>query len=93
MAKITADSGDRSADLTPKRAEALSIAMGGNQGVRVCDRLGIRQHMDSRLETNRLAPIPAASAIPAASSLAPASAMPPATPWPRLSSRLAPKDP
>ena len=71
MFKQTTDSGDRSANGTPERTEALNVALGGKPG------------QDFR-RFAAASPIPPASALPAASALPMPSPIPPATPSPDL---------
>jgi hypothetical protein len=82
MAKIAANSGDRSADIVSSPAEGPPIGVGVDQGARVSDRLGAHRQADSRPQANRSASMPAASPMPPATPLPPASAIPAATPVP-----------
>lgn len=89
MAKIAAQSGNGTADLTPELAEELCIAIGGEASTRgfASGALGRHSHKETQLEADRLSPTPAASPMPAVSAFPAASPNPPASSmpeaWPR----------
>lgn len=87
MVKIADGSGDRSENVTPELADALSVALGGEPARGAAgfafNGLGGHPHTGpSARGGERLPPIPAASPIPPASALPAASPIPPSTPSP-----------
>lgn len=86
MVKIAGGSGVRPENVTPKLADALSVAFGGEPtrgaaGLPPTDLAGT-PHARPRPVAEKSSPMPAASPIPPASALPAASPIPPSTPAP-----------